>query len=277
MPSSHRRYADWTPERFRRWAGSVGPQTEGLIMAILAHRPHPEQGFRTCLGVLGSSARSTRPGRSRLGPRARDRRAHLQEHRLHPPIPQGAQASRRTRRRQRARQPARPRLLPLRRLHMLTHPTLDLLHALGLHGMAKRFPRIGIPARGTRPRACRLACPAARAGGDAAPPEALRGPARAARLRHDARSRMSTSAQLAVSTAGSSSSWRLRLDPPAAWPAADRAGRRRQELAGLRARPQGLPGGPLGRSTTACRGCLRRWLWRAATAAMAACSRPSPA
>lgn len=52
MPSSHRRYAEWTPERFHRWAGSVGPQTEGLIAAILANRPHPEQGFRTCLGVL---------------------------------------------------------------------------------------------------------------------------------------------------------------------------------------------------------------------------------
>ena len=52
MPSSHRRYAEWTPDRFRRWAASVGPQTEGLIVAILAARPHPEQGFRTCLGVL---------------------------------------------------------------------------------------------------------------------------------------------------------------------------------------------------------------------------------
>jgi transposase len=52
MPSSHRRYAEWTPARFRRWAASIGPQTEGLIIAILASRPHPEQGFRTCLGVL---------------------------------------------------------------------------------------------------------------------------------------------------------------------------------------------------------------------------------
>ena len=52
MPSSHRRYAEWTPDRFCRWAASVGPQTEGLILAILAARPHPEQGFRTCLGVL---------------------------------------------------------------------------------------------------------------------------------------------------------------------------------------------------------------------------------
>lgn len=52
MPSSHRRYAEWTPERFRRWASAIGPQTEGLVIAILASRPHPEQGFRTCLGVL---------------------------------------------------------------------------------------------------------------------------------------------------------------------------------------------------------------------------------
>ncbi|MER8608962.1 hypothetical protein NKH48_35870 [Mesorhizobium sp. M1233] len=52
MPSSHRRYAEWSPERFRRWARSIGPQTEGLVIAILASRPHPEQGFRTCLGIL---------------------------------------------------------------------------------------------------------------------------------------------------------------------------------------------------------------------------------
>lgn len=52
MPSAHRRYAEWTPDRFRRWGRSIGPNTEGLVLAILANRPHPEQGFRTCLGVL---------------------------------------------------------------------------------------------------------------------------------------------------------------------------------------------------------------------------------
>ncbi|WP_284314596.1 IS21 family transposase [Labrys miyagiensis] len=52
MPSSHRRYAEWTPERFRRWGQSIGPNTESLVVAILANRPHPEQGFRTCLGIL---------------------------------------------------------------------------------------------------------------------------------------------------------------------------------------------------------------------------------
>lgn len=52
MPSAHRRYAEWTPERFRRWAAKIGPNTEGLVTAVLANRPHPEQGFRTCLGIL---------------------------------------------------------------------------------------------------------------------------------------------------------------------------------------------------------------------------------
>lgn len=52
MPSAHRRYAAWTPERFCRWAAQIGPNTEGLIAAVLSSRRHPEQGFRTCLGVL---------------------------------------------------------------------------------------------------------------------------------------------------------------------------------------------------------------------------------
>jgi transposase len=52
MPSAHRRYAEWSPERFARQAREIGPNTEALILAVLARRPHPEQGFRTCLGVL---------------------------------------------------------------------------------------------------------------------------------------------------------------------------------------------------------------------------------
>lgn len=52
MPSAHRHYADWSQERFVREARALGPQTEALITAILASRRHPEQGFRTCLGIL---------------------------------------------------------------------------------------------------------------------------------------------------------------------------------------------------------------------------------
>jgi transposase len=52
MPSSHRRYADWTLERILREADAVGPSTGLLCRMILEHRPHPEQGFRTCLGIV---------------------------------------------------------------------------------------------------------------------------------------------------------------------------------------------------------------------------------
>jgi transposase len=52
MPSSHRRYADWTIERILRDATAVGPSTDMLCRMILEHRPHPEQGFRACLGIV---------------------------------------------------------------------------------------------------------------------------------------------------------------------------------------------------------------------------------
>ncbi len=52
MPSAHRRYADWTPERLRRQAGEVGHSTSALVDIILRERRHPEQGFRACIGIL---------------------------------------------------------------------------------------------------------------------------------------------------------------------------------------------------------------------------------
>jgi transposase len=52
MPSSHRRYADWTIGRIRRDAALIGPATVALCDLILEQRPHPEQGFRSCLGIL---------------------------------------------------------------------------------------------------------------------------------------------------------------------------------------------------------------------------------
>ena len=51
-PKSHQRYLEWTPERLQRWAATVGASTAELITRILAARPHPEQGFRSCLGIL---------------------------------------------------------------------------------------------------------------------------------------------------------------------------------------------------------------------------------
>jgi len=51
-PPNHRDYAGWSPERFQRRGAAIGPETEGLIIAIMARRPHPEHGFRTCAGIL---------------------------------------------------------------------------------------------------------------------------------------------------------------------------------------------------------------------------------
>ena len=53
MPSSHRRYRDWTHERIRSEAAKLGPDAETLIEVILRSRPHPEQGFRSAIGILG--------------------------------------------------------------------------------------------------------------------------------------------------------------------------------------------------------------------------------
>lgn len=53
MPSSHRRYRDWTHERIRCEATKVGPDVDTLIDVILRSRPHPEQGFRSAIGILG--------------------------------------------------------------------------------------------------------------------------------------------------------------------------------------------------------------------------------
>jgi transposase len=52
MPSAHRRYAEWTPTRLRREANQIGPATAALVELILKTKPHPEQGFRACLGIL---------------------------------------------------------------------------------------------------------------------------------------------------------------------------------------------------------------------------------
>ena len=52
MPSSHQRYADWTPERIQRQANEIGPKTSALVEIILRERTHPEQGFRACIGIL---------------------------------------------------------------------------------------------------------------------------------------------------------------------------------------------------------------------------------
>ena len=52
MPRSHRAHAEWTPSRLIDWAEHTGPATGRLVAGMLERRPHPEQGYRACLGLM---------------------------------------------------------------------------------------------------------------------------------------------------------------------------------------------------------------------------------
>lgn len=52
MPKAHQAHAEWSPSRILAWTATVGPATAKLAESILAARPHPEQGYRSCLGIL---------------------------------------------------------------------------------------------------------------------------------------------------------------------------------------------------------------------------------
>lgn len=51
-PKSHQKHLEWTPSRLISWGNSVGPNTGILVERILQKFKHPEQGYRSCLGLL---------------------------------------------------------------------------------------------------------------------------------------------------------------------------------------------------------------------------------
>jgi len=52
MPPHHQFYAEWSPERFIKWAQSIGDDVAEMIQVVLKSRKHPEQAFKTCMGIL---------------------------------------------------------------------------------------------------------------------------------------------------------------------------------------------------------------------------------
>lgn len=52
MPRNHREYLKWTPSRLLNWAAKIGPSTARLAQNVMDSKPHPQQGFRTILGIL---------------------------------------------------------------------------------------------------------------------------------------------------------------------------------------------------------------------------------
>jgi transposase len=52
MPKAHQHYAEWTPKRLIEWAATSGVATSRVVETMLESRPHPQQGFRSCLGIM---------------------------------------------------------------------------------------------------------------------------------------------------------------------------------------------------------------------------------
>ena len=52
MPKSHQKYLTWSPSRIIQWAGSTGESTAKVVETILKTRKHPEQGYRSCMGIM---------------------------------------------------------------------------------------------------------------------------------------------------------------------------------------------------------------------------------
>src|SRR5450631_3672004 len=234
MASSHRRYAGWTIERIRKDAASIGPATAALCELILDERAHPEQGFRACLGIL-RLARSY--GQQRLdaaATRAIDIGARtygsvksiLANNLDRRPSPKRSADRATTTRRSRLAHASNPRSTPRAR---------PSRHGQGLHRHRSRRRR-------RKPRPRRMACAPARTRSVIATRQAAleatairqaapAGLHRGHRLPRSARPRLQP-----ADNAG-----RRQLDRRPRQPADLRALRRRQELARLGARQQGLP------------------------------------
>jgi len=52
MPKAHREHLEWSPSRIIQWAHKVGPSCAQVAEQIISSRPHPEQGYRPCLGIM---------------------------------------------------------------------------------------------------------------------------------------------------------------------------------------------------------------------------------
>lgn len=55
MPHAHRKHMQWTPGRLLNWGQNIGTGTRAVVQWQLENRPHPEQGYRACLGLLNLS------------------------------------------------------------------------------------------------------------------------------------------------------------------------------------------------------------------------------
>ena len=163
-PKSHQQHLAWPPSRLVRWAETVGPATAQLFAEILKSKPHPEMGYRSCLGILRLGQRySNRASGGSVAAGGRDRRLFLSQREVdsgtlaRPPATGDATFLTAARARQSSRRCVFRFLVPLHGTAtltlfrkgepMLNQPTLNKLEALRLHGMAEAFRAQADPAQ----------------------------------------------------------------------------------------------------------------------------------
>lgn len=76
MPAAHRAHADWSPGKLLAWASAVGAATGELVKRLLEEKKHPEQGYRSCLGLMRLARTSGRERMEAACERALALRAH---------------------------------------------------------------------------------------------------------------------------------------------------------------------------------------------------------
>lgn len=54
MASAHKKYLEWNPGKIMNWGLTIGSETAKLFKNIMDSRPHPEMGFRSCLGIISA-------------------------------------------------------------------------------------------------------------------------------------------------------------------------------------------------------------------------------
>jgi transposase len=52
LASTHQFITEWTPQRFINWGASIDPDVKEFITRLLEKKQHPEQSYKSCMGVL---------------------------------------------------------------------------------------------------------------------------------------------------------------------------------------------------------------------------------
>src|SRR6266508_2961644 len=140
MPKAHREHAEWSPSRIIGWAETIGTSTRALAEAILAERRHPEQGYRSCLGILRLGKQYGKERLEAACARAFSVRARSYRH-VESILKNNSTASLCRRRRRRRAHPSTTRTsgaatTTTERRSVLTEPTMEKIRTLGLTAFA---------------------------------------------------------------------------------------------------------------------------------------------